>query len=106
MQNEEQRSQLLAFYGDQLTTDPDCAAVRAALAGLPAVAEVHDLHIWALSTTQNAATAHLVSDAPGPGLVQQACALLHDRFRIDHATVQIEAPDHAARCRLRPAAVV
>ena len=91
---------------DAVPRGVDEAAVRAALAGLPAVAEVHDLHIWALSTTQNAATAHLVSDAPGPGLVEQACALLHDRFRIDHATVQIEAPDHAARCRLRPAAVV
>ena len=85
-------------------TDQD--AVRRALTELPQVQEVHDLHIWALSTTQNAATAHLVSAAPDPDLVERACAMLQDRFGIDHATLQVEAPDHAERCRLRPAEIV
>jgi len=91
---------------DAVPRGVDPAAVRSALAALPEVAEVHDLHIWALSTTESAATAHLVSASPGTDLVERACALLQDRFRIGHATVQIEAPDHASRCRLRPAEVV
>ena len=84
----------------------DRPAVEAALAALPGVTEVHDLHIWALSTTQNALTAHLVCPAPPESLVEQACTLLHDRFKIGHATLQVEAPGLAERCRLRPAAVV
>ncbi len=91
---------------DAVPRGVDAAAVRQALAALPAVTEVHDLHIWALSTTRNAATAHLVSAAPGPDLVERACGLLQERFGIDHATVQIEGPGHADRCRLRPADVV
>lgn len=83
----------------------DAHAVEAALVALPGVAEVHDLHIWALSTTRNALTAHLVSTAPGD-LAERACALLHERFGIDHATLQVEEPGHAHRCVLRPAEVV
>ncbi len=91
---------------DAVPRGVDPAAVQEALAGLPGVDEVHDLHIWALSTTQNALTAHLVSGSPGEGLVEAACAVLHERFGIDHATVQVEGPALAARCRLRPAGVV
>jgi cobalt-zinc-cadmium efflux system protein len=70
----------------------DPAAVYDFLAALPGVAEVHDLHIWGLSTTEAALTVHLVS--PG-GQIDDArltaiCRELHDRFHIEHATVQIE----------------
>lgn len=80
-------------------------AVRAWLAARPGVAEVHDLHIWALSTTETALTAHLVR--PGAtvddgflGAVQQG---LRERFGIGHATLQVEQGDPAHPCALAPA---
>ena len=84
----------------------DRLAVQAALAGLPGVLEVHDLHIWGLSTTRSALTAHLVLDRPNPGLVPLACAMLHDRFGLDHATLQVEEGEAAEGCALRPEGVV
>ncbi len=82
--------------------------VETYLAGLPGVVEVHDLHIWALSTTSTAMTAHLVHADPAAraDLLLRASQELHDRFRIGHATLQIETPDLAAACRLRPAEVI
>lgn len=66
--------------------------VEAALAALPGVEAVHDLHVWPLSTTETALTAHLV--APGvestDDLLVAARAMLHHRFRIEHCTIQIE----------------
>ena len=86
----------------------DEAAVRSYLAGLPGVSEVHDLHIWALSTTETALTAHLVRPAAGTddALLRRARDELRDRFRIGHATVQVEDgdPDHA--CELAPEHIV
>jgi len=85
--------------------DPD--AVRAALVGLPGVARVHDLHIWPMSTTEAALTAHLVMPGGHPGdafLAKLAHRLAHD-FRIDHTTVQIELGE-GAECRLHGAANV
>lgn len=68
----------------------DVSALRAALAALPGVASVHDLHVWGLSTTDAALTAHLVRgpDAPADllALAQQAAA----RFGVGHTTFQIE----------------
>ena len=83
----------------------DRPAIEAALLALPGVTEVHDLHIWGLSTTSTALTAHLVA-AHDSTLAPMACALLRDRFGIGHATVQLETPDAAAACALRPAHVV
>jgi cobalt-zinc-cadmium efflux system protein len=84
----------------------DGAAVQRCLAALPGVVEVHDLHIWGLSTTRTAATAHLVTAQPGDAVIPLACAALHDQFEITHCTFQIETPDTAARCALRPEQVV
>ena len=84
----------------------DQAAMQAALAGLPGVTEVHDLHIWGLSTTRTALTAHLVLDRPDPALVPRACAMLHDRFGLDHATLQVEEGEAAMGCALRQEGVV
>jgi cobalt-zinc-cadmium efflux system protein len=69
--------------------------VSAALAGLPGVAATHDLHIWPMSTTETVLTAHLVMPAghPGDAFLASAQALLHDRFGIGHATLQVEAGD-------------
>lgn len=71
----------------------DFDAVEAALGGLPGVARVHDLHIWPMSTTEPVLTAHLVmpAGAPGDAFLGEARAMLHDRFGIGHATVQVEA---------------
>ena len=84
------------------------AEVESYLATLPGVTEVHDLHIWALSTTQVALTAHLVRnpDADEESLLQTARDTLGSRFRISHATLQLETASTAANCPLRPAEVV
>ena len=70
----------------------DAARVAAYLADLPGVTGVHDLHIWAMSTTETALTAHLVR--PGASvddaLLAGACAELRVRFAIHHATLQVE----------------
>jgi len=66
--------------------------VLEALAELPGVETVHDLHVWPLSTTETALTAHLVAPevASTDSLLQSAMAMLHDRFHIEHCTLQIE----------------
>jgi cobalt-zinc-cadmium efflux system protein len=83
----------------------DQGGVADYLAGLPGVVEVHDLHIWGMSTTETALTAHLVRPgaALDDGLLTEACSELKRRFSIHHSTLQIEcgeAPcelaDHAA----------
>jgi len=83
----------------------DQGGVADYLAGLPGVTEVHDLHIWGMSTTETALTAHLVRPgaALDDALLSEACVELKRRFSIHHATLQVEcgeAPcelaDHAA----------
>jgi cobalt-zinc-cadmium efflux system protein len=78
------------------------------LASVPGVVEVHDLHIWGLSTTDIALTAHLVciEEAGGDHRLHELTAALHDRFGIGHATLQIETGADAEMCRLRPHDVV
>jgi cobalt-zinc-cadmium efflux system protein len=77
------------------------------LAAVPGVREVHDLHIWGLSTTETALTAHLVCDtAPAEHSLNELAAALHERFRIGHTTIQIETETDADLCRLRPAEIV
>jgi cobalt-zinc-cadmium efflux system protein len=66
--------------------------VQTELGRLPGVETVHDLHVWALSTTETALTAHLVAPAAvsTDELLTAACAMLHDRFGIEHCTLQVE----------------
>ena len=73
----------------------DYDAVADALAAQPGVARVHDLHIWPSSTTETVLTAHLVMPAghPGDAFLSALGEMLHDRFDIDHITVQIETGD-------------
>lgn len=70
----------------------DAAAVAAALRQLPGVVRVHDLHIWAMSTTEVAMTAHLVmpDGHPGDSFLEAVQERLHHDHGIGHATVQIE----------------
>jgi cobalt-zinc-cadmium efflux system protein len=79
----------LAIDAVPRSIDPD--AVHAFLSERPGVVEVHDLHVWPLSTTEIALTAHLVR--PGgadDAFLRGACEALSREFGIDHATLQIE----------------
>ena len=93
---------------DAVPASIDRAAIEAYLANLPGVAEVHDLHIWPMGTTEVALTAHLVR--PGATLddelLAQACRDLSTNFGIGHATLQVESGDPAHPCTLAPAEIV
>lgn len=69
---------------------------------------IHDLHIWPMSTADTALTCHLVMPAghPGDDALEQLAHELHDRFGIEHVTVQIETGDPAHPCRLLPDHVI
>ncbi len=80
--------------------------VRSYLEGLPDVTAVHDLHIWAMSTTETALTAHLVIPqiADHDGLLARCCGELHDRFGIEHATLWTWTYDPGSPALLIPLA--
>ena len=71
----------------------DLNAVKSYLEGLPEVAQLHHLHIWGLSTTETACTAHIVKREPqlDDQLLKRIANGLHERFGIEHTTVQFEA---------------
>ncbi len=75
-------------------------AVRAYLAGLPGVTALHDLHIWAMSTTESALTAHLVmpDGHDGDSFLTRIARDLAEDFQIGHVTIQIEATPHCESC--------
>ena len=79
----------------------DDAEVRAWLSALPGVAAVHDLHIWPMSTTETAMTAHLVMPGghPGDAFLREVAHELEHHFGIHHATLQVEvSADDCAEC--------
>ena len=78
--------------------DPD--KVRDFLLDLPGVAGMHDLHIWALSTTNTALTTHLVMPDPprDDAFLHDVAIRLKEEFHIDHATIQVERGDDDTRC--------
>ncbi|HEY2051416.1 MAG TPA: cation diffusion facilitator family transporter [Caulobacteraceae bacterium] len=78
------------------------AGVLAYLRGLPGVTDVHDLHIWGMSTTETALTAHLVrpSSPMDDSLLHHTCAELRARFHVHHATLQIESGESEHPCEL------
>jgi cobalt-zinc-cadmium efflux system protein len=80
----------------------DADAVRSYLEALPGVDAVHDLHIWAMSTSENALTAHLVmpSGHPGDAFLCDVAETIEARFRIGHVTTQIETADGPSPCKL------
>jgi len=84
----------------------DVAEVRAWLAARPGVTEVHDLHVWSLSTTRTALTAHLVRPEGGSSdaFLAETAQGLEKTFRIDHATIQVETGE--LDCELAPDEVV
>jgi cobalt-zinc-cadmium efflux system protein len=96
----------LALHAAPENVDP--AEVRKYLSGLPGVTEVHDLHIWAMSTTETALTAHLVMPAghPGDEFFSGVIREISARHRIGHTTIQIETGTAAQPCALAPDHVV
>ena len=96
----------LALHAAPESVDP--GEVRGYLCALKGVAEVHDLHIWGMSTTETALTAHLVMPAghPGDDFIAHVVHDIEHRFRIGHVTIQIEMGTSANPCALAPDHVV
>ena len=76
----------------------DMEKIRAFLLSLPGVKDLHDLHVWSLSTTETALTCHLVTPEghPGDDLLTHAAEELKDHFGIGHVTLQPETAPSAA----------
>jgi cobalt-zinc-cadmium efflux system protein len=80
--------------------------VRSYLSNLPGVSEVHDLHIWAMSTLETALTVHLVraDGRTDDAFLMETAHELDHRFGIHHSTMQVETGEQ--ECRLAPTNVV
>jgi cobalt-zinc-cadmium efflux system protein len=83
-------------------------AVRNYLAKQPGVTAVHDLHIWGMSTNENALTAHLLKPDGklDDGLLQRVCHELDEKFEIHHVTIQLECGNGPGPCQQEPEGVV
>ena len=100
-------AQSLHLLFDGVPHGVDLRAVRARLLDFPYVLGLHDLHVWALSTSKVGLTAHLVLRAEAPAtdaILAQAEQMLRDAFRIEHVTLQLESQEFAAHCALSTAA--
>ncbi len=85
----------------------DVSEVRAFLAARPNVIAVHDLHVWPISTTETALTAHLVmpNHPPDDHFLHELGHELHDKFGIGHPTIQIETAG-GPECALESEAII
>jgi cobalt-zinc-cadmium efflux system protein len=85
---------------DAVPSHIDPGEVEHYLVGLPDVQQVHDLHIWPMSTTEVALTAHLVVDfcSTAPSFVRDTSEEIEHRFGIAHATLQLEPTDAEVPC--------
>ncbi|MER5423380.1 cation diffusion facilitator family transporter [Streptosporangium roseum] len=88
--------QVLAVLGQHVPEGVDPAAVAADLAAIDGVRDVHDLHLWTLTSGMNVATAHLVTgdQRDNHPVLDQARDLLRRRHGVAHATLQVEPADH------------
>ncbi|MFD0886464.1 cation diffusion facilitator family transporter [Streptosporangium algeriense] len=88
--------QVFAVLGQHVPEGMDATAVAADLAAIDGVRDVHDLHLWTLTSGMNVATAHLVATdfADGHAVLDRARHLLRTRHGVEHATLQIEPADH------------
>lgn len=73
----------------------DLDEVRSCMAGVAGIREVHDLHVWTITSGMEALSGHVVvaDGRPGAELLSELRSLLHERFGIDHITIQIEPPE-------------
>ena len=78
----------------------DLAAVSSTLKGLPGVADVHDLHVWTLTSGMEVASAHItvLHGASSDAVLRDAQDVLAGTYDIEHATLQVEGEDSARRC--------
>jgi cobalt-zinc-cadmium efflux system protein len=85
---------------DAVPPNVDREGVERFLRGLPGVADLHHLHIWGMSTTETALTAHLVrpDGRIDDAMLRDAADTLRQRYRIGHATFQLETGDTAHTC--------
>ncbi len=69
-------------------------AVGEAMRGIDGVREVHDLHIWTITSGRHAVTAHVVIDRPGESyrILRELRDMLAEKFGLTHATIQLEDP--------------
>lgn len=93
--------QSLHLMFDGVPDSVDLPAVKDLLAAQPGVADVHDLHVWAMSTSEVALSVHLVIPGghPGDDFIDALADALHRRFEISHPTIQIETSPRACGCR-------
>lgn len=84
--------QVLAVLGQHVPEGMAIDAVADDLAAIPGVTDVHDLHIWVLTSGMNVATAHLVADDTDefPRILEHARTMLKTTYAIEHATLQVE----------------
>ena len=101
------RSELLDFRAANNKWQIVHGTVASYLRQLPGVIAIHDLHVWAMSTTETAFSCHLVmpNGHPGDEFLREAYHQLHNRFEIAHPTLQIELGDVGV-CKLEPQHVV
>lgn len=90
----------LSLVLDGVPTGIDCNLVRTYLAELSGVVAVHDLHVWAMSSTEPILTAHLVMPTghPGDAFLSRINQELHDNFGIEHTTIQVETGNFILPC--------
>jgi cobalt-zinc-cadmium efflux system protein len=71
------------------------AAVEDAILATDGVANVHDLHVWTITSGRDALSAHVIhaNSISQPDLLRELRTKLHDRFGVDHLTIQMETPD-------------
>lgn len=84
----------------------DIKHVRQSLLDVAGVGDVHDLHVWAMSTAENALTAHLVVNKEVLDrdlLLNEAIEILHERFELRHVALQLESQSFASNCPLNKA---
>lgn len=84
--------EVLAVLGQHVPAGMEIDAVTASLAAVPGVCDVHDLHVWTLTSGMNVATAHLVlgEDADAAAALRAGQAVLREQHQIEHATLQVE----------------
>ncbi|MEV0388203.1 cation diffusion facilitator family transporter [Nonomuraea sp. NPDC050643] len=88
--------QVFAVLGQHVPEDVDATAVAADLAAIKGVSDVHDLHLWTLTSGMNVATAHLVTadQSDNHAVLDEARDVLSKQHHISHATLQVEPADH------------
>ncbi|MER7072393.1 cation diffusion facilitator family transporter [Terrabacter sp. NPDC000476] len=92
--------EVVAVLGQHAPSGLEPTELLGALEEVPGVTEVHDLHVWTLTSGMDVATAHVVTTDPGAGpeVLEAASRMLRDRFHVAHATLQVETTDRS-RCQ-------